>query len=306
MTQTVQPARIICVDDGSTDGSVALIGRYATRGVELVRNEKRLGLPGNWNRAAALVGTPYFVIAHQDDIYEPSYLSRMAALLDAHPRAFIAHCRAMYIDDRSARSSHPSGLFKDRFWSREEPQQREPQDELRVLSEGDYIICPSVLYRTDRFLELGDFDERYSFVPDWAYWIRGLAAGHTIVGTHEQLMRYRYHSASATREHEKSLRRFEEELLLADAIAEHMHGKQHRRKFVAVKNTLLSEFTFRLAAGDISGGRKLVEFGRQRIPGFRSSPHGLLMSVALYGGRLAGRLLTIAQNVYVRIAPSRH
>lgn len=303
LSQTARAARIVCIDDASSDSTGALICHFAARGVELLHNPERCGLPANWNRAIDLVTTPYFVIAHQDDIYEPSYIDRLRALLDDHPRAFIAHCRAKYIDANSKPISHPAASFKDRFWSADEPQERTASDELRVLSRGDYIICPSVMYRTEAVRSIGKFDESYAFVPDWEYWTRGVAAGLTIVGTHDRLLRYRYHAASATREHEKSLRRFEEELALTNRIAE-ITGVR-RGAHDAVKNTLLAEFATRLARGDRTGSRALIEFGRLRIPRFSRSTHGVLMAASLFGGRMAGTLLSLVERLYVRFARSR-
>src|SRR4051812_28370728 len=84
------PARVIVVDDASTDDSVAIA---RARGLDVVQNDRRLGLAENWNRCVELVTTPYFVLAHQDDVYEPGYAEALLALLEAHPRAFIAHCK---------------------------------------------------------------------------------------------------------------------------------------------------------------------------------------------------------------------
>src|ERR1043166_6594203 len=94
--ESLRGHRVVCVDDASTDDSIAIA---QTCGADVVRNDAHQGLAANWNRCLALATTPFFAIAHQDDVYESGWAEAMLALLDAHPRAFIAHCKTTSIDD---------------------------------------------------------------------------------------------------------------------------------------------------------------------------------------------------------------
>ncbi|HYR27673.1 MAG TPA: glycosyltransferase [Thermoanaerobaculia bacterium] len=287
-----QHATVIVLDDASTDDSVAIARGFD--GVRVVENRERVGLAGNWNRALALCESEYLVIAHQDDVYAPRFVERLADMLDRHPRAFAAHCKADTIDEHGRPTRDPAALYKDRFWPRGAPEvEREPEDEIAVLRRGNYVIAPAVMLRMKDAATIGRFDARYDFVTDWDYWLRGLFAGKTLAGLSERLISFRRHAGTATRVNERTLRRYEEELQLLRALEARVPAKQPYRP---LENNLLSDFARRLASGDRDGAAALLQFARE---------HGLgragLMRAALAGGRAAGAALQLAQALYVRL-----
>jgi glycosyltransferase involved in cell wall biosynthesis len=82
--------------------------------VRYSRNEADLGLAGNFNRTIELSGSPYVVIAGDDDLYEPTFVSRLAARLDAQPRIALVACALDVIneDDCFVRSVDQSYLLE--------------------------------------------------------------------------------------------------------------------------------------------------------------------------------------------------
>ena len=285
-------AMVLVIDDASSDDSVAIARGFSD--VRVVENEQRLGLAGNWNRAIELCTTEYLVIAHQDDVYEPQFVEQLADVLDRHPRAFAAHCKASTIDEHGRATRDPAALYKDRFWPRGVAEyEREPSDEIAVLRQGNYVIAPAVMLRMKDVAAIGRFDARYDFVTDWDYWLRGLFAGRTLAGLNQRLMSFRRHANTATRLNERTLRRYEEESqLLLD-----LNGRSPAKNaFRPLENNLLSDFARRLASGDRAGAEALLRFARE---------HGLararLMRAALPGGRAAGAVMQLAQALYVRL-----
>jgi len=296
LAQTRTDFRLVCIDDASDDDSAGIAKAAGGDRIEVLRNPARLGLAANWNRAIEIADADAFVIAHQDDVYEPRYLETLASVLDARPRAFAVHCKATTIDERGTPIDHPAGLFKERFWSDEDPMERPPERELAMLQRGNYVIAPSVMFRSASVARLGRFDARYEFVTDWEYWIRGVLAGETLVGIHERLVKFRRHAQTATRMHERTLRRYEEEIDLLQRVAERHPAK---RAFQAVERTLLADFVDRLASGDREGARTLADFGRERVPGFRGALFDRVMRAALLGGAPAGGALRLARRLYL-------
>ena len=112
LAQTRQDFELLLVDDGSSDDSIAVAREVAGDRVVVHRNEPALGIGGNWNRCVDLVTTPYFCLAHQDDVYETHYLERMLAALAERPDAGFAHCRASAIDADGKPMTSPAERYK--------------------------------------------------------------------------------------------------------------------------------------------------------------------------------------------------
>jgi glycosyltransferase involved in cell wall biosynthesis len=91
-------------DDGSTDGSVAIIERYAGRDrrIRWWRNPRNLGIGGNWNGCLhAAQGRFIKYVLHDDKLLDNSVLRRMTGLLEADPSVSLAASAAQLIDARS-------------------------------------------------------------------------------------------------------------------------------------------------------------------------------------------------------------
>jgi glycosyltransferase involved in cell wall biosynthesis len=84
---------IIMCDDGSTDASRAICQEYAARytNIRYAENEVNLGIIGNYNKLFRLAKGKYFLWADQDDVREPSCISKCVAVLEADPEAVLCH-----------------------------------------------------------------------------------------------------------------------------------------------------------------------------------------------------------------------
>lgn len=299
--QSFKGFAIVVVDDASDDETMAVAQSFAGRGVRVVRNETRLGLAGNWNRCLDLVTTPLFVLAHQDDVYEPGYLATMVPLIESRPRAFMAHCKTISIDESGVRIDTPAARFKETLWPAENPYESDAASELPRLARGNYIICPSAMLRTEAVKKIGPFDTRFRFVTDWEYWVRGSAAGYSIVGTHERLVRFRRHETTATRATEMTFDRYREEVAMEAVIARAAEGRARLRpgSHPALR-IIASEFASLLHDGETERARELLRFARTEIRGFDGSGTSFAMGLALQGGRFAGSMLKGLQSAAIQ------
>ena len=89
---------IVCVDDRSTDGSLALLQEYAARDARfrVVENETNLGHLRSFEKCMALCSAPLIAPSDQDDVWAPSKLRR---LYEAIGDADLAYCDSAYVDE---------------------------------------------------------------------------------------------------------------------------------------------------------------------------------------------------------------
>jgi glycosyltransferase involved in cell wall biosynthesis len=105
LAQTDPRLALVLVDDASTDGTDVRAQRIAARDprVSYVRNERRLGLVGNWRRCyqesvARHPEAPYFAWGSDHDVWEPRWLERLVAALEAHPQCVLAYPLSVRVD----------------------------------------------------------------------------------------------------------------------------------------------------------------------------------------------------------------
>jgi glycosyltransferase involved in cell wall biosynthesis len=84
---------IIICDDGSTDETREICQEYSKRytNIRYVENERNLGIVGNFNKLFGLGKGKYFLYADQDDVREPSYISKCVAVLEADEAVVLCH-----------------------------------------------------------------------------------------------------------------------------------------------------------------------------------------------------------------------
>jgi len=84
---------IIICDDGSTDGSRAICQEYAARNsnIRYLANAENLGIVQNYNKLFHLSKGKYFVWADQDDVRDPSCISKCIAVLESDEDTVLCH-----------------------------------------------------------------------------------------------------------------------------------------------------------------------------------------------------------------------
>ncbi len=98
--QTLEDFELVAVDDGSEDGSRAILERFARLDprVRVVVNEKPLGLAATSNSCWRHSRTTYVARLDADDVALPERLSRQVAFLEAHPTVAAVGGAAITID----------------------------------------------------------------------------------------------------------------------------------------------------------------------------------------------------------------
>src|ERR1700760_1987549 len=86
--QTRLPDELVACDDCSTDRTLEILNDFAAAAgfpVNIIRNEEKLGVAANFERAIRLCQGSLIALCDQDDIWYPSRLERSEEEFVAHP-----------------------------------------------------------------------------------------------------------------------------------------------------------------------------------------------------------------------------
>lgn len=309
LAQTETSARLVLVDDGSDDGSAALARECGRGRMEVLVNERRLGLAANWNRCAELVDTRFFALAHMDDVYEPDFAATLADVLDERPAGAAAHCMARGIDSHGAAIDAPQERMKRRAWSGLDRADRATV--YRRLLRSNFIAAPGVVWRTAVFREFGGFDPRLRFALDWDASFRALLAGYELIGVPRALVHYRRHDASATAALGGGVERYREEAEVAAAA--HARGAAAGLISAATKPSraaldhLLYDVLLDLEGGRADAARTKLFFARTSLPGGARDPRRACVAAAARCGRFGCAALRAGFELFLALrAPRVH
>jgi len=171
----------------------------AAHGAPVLVNPRRAGIAADWNFALNATAARRVTLAHQDDVYCPTFLERSLALLDASPQSAI--CFTGYDEiaaDGSIRRSRVG--FVKHLLERAALGNAEVVRPWRLrafLSLANPLPCSSVTF--DRpplgaFAFSGDYQSNL----DWDAWLRLLDEGRVFVRTPERLTGRRANALTET------------------------------------------------------------------------------------------------------------
>jgi hypothetical protein len=169
MQRTNFSFELLIADDGSTDGSAAIIEGYAAEHPErirVLRSPQNRGKWGNFNYADALFGCrgEYAAFLDGDDYWtDQTKLQTQADLLDAHPDCSGVFHRVQLVDGAGSEIGlYPGADDARSFYS------------FADLVEGNAIAWSSAMYRLIRPLPAWPFE---LFCLDWAIHLLHAARG---------------------------------------------------------------------------------------------------------------------------------
>jgi glycosyltransferase involved in cell wall biosynthesis len=96
LAQTFKDIEIVCVDDGSSDQTRAILAGYADR-VRLVE-QANSGPAAARNNGARNSSGEYLAFLDADDVWMPQFLERTVAVLDADPALSLVYCNCALAD----------------------------------------------------------------------------------------------------------------------------------------------------------------------------------------------------------------
>ncbi|GBU16726.1 MULTISPECIES: glycosyltransferase family 2 protein [Methylobacterium] len=193
--QTFRDFHVVVVDNGSVDGSLALL-RESYPEVQVVANPTNLGFAAAMNIGIRACEEPLVAALNNDTEAHPEWLAALVAEIDRQPPevGFLAS-KILDFSDRTVIDSVGDGYcrlglsYKIGAGSRDTGQFREP---FEVLS----ACAAASLYRREMLDAIGLFDEDFfAYMEDVDLGIRARLAGYRCFAVPEAIV---YHVGSAT------------------------------------------------------------------------------------------------------------
>jgi len=198
LTQSLRDLEVIAVDDGSTDGSDALLAQF-TAGDGRVRTVRQTngGIGAALNHAIRLATGAYLARMDADDVSAPTRLEEQVDFLKRNPRIDMV------------------GSAMTVFWAGGEHLVRYPLDHESIRAEMLFrppFSHPTILVRR-ALAERGAYryEEGRRYAEDVELWVR-LARVATLANMRKSLLRYRAHDQQSTQGHHGSFHKAADEI----------------------------------------------------------------------------------------------
>lgn len=150
----------------------------------------------DWNFAAAQCQTPFYTLAHQDDLYYPRYTETMLSRMEDSIISFCDY--EELVGESTRRHTLMLNIKRLLLWRYAFTRSlRSVSAKRSILRFGSAVCCPSVMYNRGRLKDFA-FDPSFSVDLDWDAWLRMTALSGAFTYHNEVLMAHRIHEDSET------------------------------------------------------------------------------------------------------------
>lgn len=172
-------------------------------GIRIIADEESNGIASDWNNAYKSAETELVTIAHQDDIYYPNYLKESLKYINKSQTPMIAFSGyyelhgSKTVTDKDFVNLRIKRILLSPLNIRS--LQKSKWIRRRILSLGNSICCPSVIYVKSNLPEKL-FNEGLDTNLDWAAWEKLSKRKGSFVYIPKDLMAHRIYAESVTSE----------------------------------------------------------------------------------------------------------
>jgi glycosyltransferase involved in cell wall biosynthesis len=185
LKQTFEDFEFIIIDDGSTDGTLAIIEAYARRDsrIRIISRSNR-GIVATRNQLLSESRCQYCAWLDNDDVAMPRRLSQQVEYMEQHPQCVLLGSRILLID----RDGEPLCEMVDHITHK--------QIDDHLLKGSVHLYQTSAMMRREAALEVGGYRAGYELAEDVDLYLR-LAECGQMVNLPEVLTLHRHHLSSA-------------------------------------------------------------------------------------------------------------
>ena len=186
LEQTFKDFEFLILDDGSTDGSPAILAQYAARDPRIrITSRPNKGLVATLNELIDQARGEFIARMDADDVALPERFERQIEHLRANPECVAVGCRQLVIDPEG----DPIAV-----WSKGES--HEEMDAGNLTGElGSTLGHPTAMMRRQAVLDIGKYREQFRYFEDVDLFLR-LAERGRLGKIAEPLLKYRAHEGN--------------------------------------------------------------------------------------------------------------
>lgn len=191
IAQTFTDFEFLILDDGSSDGSLAMLRTYAAKDsrIRIITRENR-GLIVSLNQLLDEARAPIIARMDSDDICYPTRFEKQIAFLEANPDHGVIGAWSEDIDEHGAHYPLAGGGHELTH-----------QALIAGIDGGGQLIChPVAMYRTSVVREAGGYHAAFRHCEDYDLWLR-LASQTKLANLPERLIKYRRYSGQISHKH---------------------------------------------------------------------------------------------------------
>lgn len=177
--QSVPPAEVIVVDDGSSDRTADVVCAYAPRVKHIA--QATAGPAATRNAGVRAAGMPLIAFLDADDRWHACKLERQLACLEAYPDAGVCVAQAQ------------------NFWEQELSREHERLQEHPRAGPIPAYVSGAMLVRREVFDDVGLFDERLWFADAAEWFMRAQTFGIRVHALPDVLLFHRLHRDNISR-----------------------------------------------------------------------------------------------------------
>ncbi len=185
--QSFTDFELLVIDDGSVDGSAAIVARHAqadTR-IRLVRQERR-GLVATLNPGLAMARGELIARMDADDVAVEHRLAHQVRFLDEHPNVAVVGTAVKWLADGRLISPPPPPLGARQLAA--------------SLPRQCPLIHPTVMARKQALIEAGSYRPAFQHAEDYDLWLR-VAERRELANLPDVLLHYRIHNDQVSMRH---------------------------------------------------------------------------------------------------------
>ena len=196
LNQTFRDFELIIVNDGSTDGTLAIAERYAAQDERVtVVSQPNGGISAARNRGLSVAKGEWIAVMDSDDVAMPDRFERQLDFLAKNPDLAVVSAYVQNIDDKGKLIAEYQSPLTDRQLVKEVV----AQDGLLSFHHS------AVLMRREVVQALGGYRGQFDMLEDCDLWNRIAEQGHGILIQPEYLLKYRLHPSSVSVDHARTL-----------------------------------------------------------------------------------------------------